>query len=72
MALVLWEPPNKYLRDLSIARDTPTPIPNVSNGNNNANCTSAEGGNNNNNEGIPDMNEVFSNHIIPTIEPMDL
>lgn len=73
MALVLWEPPNKYLRPLSSTRDTPSQIPNVSDDNNNANNTAAESGNNNNNnEGIPDMNDVFSNHIIPSLEPMDL
>ncbi|XP_033211536.1 uncharacterized protein LOC117169320 isoform X2 [Belonocnema kinseyi] len=73
MALVLWEPPNKYLRPLPSPRDTPTQNPNVSDDNNNANNIAAESGNNNNNnEGIPDMNDIFSNHAVPSLEPMDL
>ncbi|KAK2585488.1 hypothetical protein KPH14_010142 [Odynerus spinipes] len=57
MALVLWEPPSKHLRILP-TRDTPTPIPSVSDDNNN--------NNNNNSEGIPDLNQATS------FEPMEL
>lgn len=56
MALILWEPPSKHLRILP-TRDTPTPIPSVSDDNNN---------NNNNSENIPDLNQITS------FEPMEL
>ena len=72
MALVLWEPPNKHLRVLPIPRDTPTPIPNASDDNNNVGEASNDGGNNNNNESILNMNQVYSDSSIPSLEPMDL
>ncbi|KAG7203863.1 hypothetical protein KM043_017917 [Ampulex compressa] len=65
MALVLWEPPSKHLRILP-TRDTPTPIPGVSDDNNN-NTT------NNNGEGIPDLNILSSSSSpMPDFEPMEL
>lgn len=68
MALVLWEPPNKHLRILP-TRDTPTPIPNISDDNNNNN--SNNNNNNNNNEAISDLNQTLSNNS-SGFEPMEL
>ncbi|KZC12655.1 PREDICTED: ras guanine nucleotide exchange factor Y-like isoform X2 [Dufourea novaeangliae] len=64
MALVLWEPPSKHLHILP-SRDTPTPIPGVSDNNNNNN-------NNNNNEAIPDLNQTLQSSNTHVFEPMEL
>ncbi|XP_015593313.1 uncharacterized protein LOC107266864 isoform X3 [Cephus cinctus] len=72
MALVLWEPPSKHLRILPTPRDTPTPIPTVSDDNNNRNNNGSSSSSNNNSESISDLNEaLFAETSTIVLEPMD-